>query len=244
MREVIFKSQNTKPIIVFMPQTGAEISAGKALYILKQEETKRPKYTIQGGSGWIDPELRTAQQNADWLNFICSQLACACDCEQSLFDQSNPQDVKSLYNALINLLSDTALTREPLGVVCLGGHNHFIPNNAKANDLRGVTVGQINAHAKIENLLENGSVWDLNLYALANILQSVRKGYEPYNFSQRVDWLKKIPFSDYINLSFFLFNHLQDYANGIPLFSVAEQLIATKTKAAKNRELIVGLRKP
>jgi hypothetical protein len=220
---------------VKIPVLADKVSTGIALEFLKQEEKNRPRYTIPQDPAFIQPEQRTRQQEAAFLGFICAQLGRIGECAPKWFEQSNPADLKQIYNSVIEMLSGVLLEATPTKVVVLSdGCGYYIPDENQQENLSGVTVGQVKGLADLENMLENRSLFDFKLYALANILKSTRKGYEPEKFTQRAEMLKKISFAKFMGLSFFLISRLGDYGSDTLLYSVAVRIAEIERQIQAN----------
>lgn len=220
-----------------MPTNAHELKTEMFFKFLKFEEANRPKFTIHDSLEWIAPEDRSTEEVAEWIDFICKQLALLCETDVQYFEYADSADVMVLYNNFVQMLNSAIMDKTPKTAIVLNDVAHVIPDEDLKNRANGLTVGQMRELAKVKKAYD-GKAFEINLASLASVLQPVGKGWEPNQYTERLQALKQISLADFIGLSFFLITRLESYALTSQQFSVAQMIAETKRQTQTNREII------
>lgn len=239
MQKITIKKTSGGAVAVLeIPTSAHELTVERFFRFLKFEEANRPKFTIHDAPEWIELEQRNEEQAAEWLDFICQQLAVLCDADIQYFEYADSADVMFLYNNFVQMLNASMLDKTPKTAIVLNDVVHTTPNEDLKDRLNGLTVGQMRELAKVKRAYESKGAFEINHASLASVLQPVGKGWEPNQYTERLSALKQISLADFIGLSFFLITRLESYALTSQQFSIAEMIAQTKRQTQANREII------
>jgi hypothetical protein len=240
MKTITIRDTNTKAVIaqINLPTDAHELTVSRFLAFIKFEEANRPKFTIHDNEAWIDPEERTPQQYSEWLDFICQQMAQVTGTKIEYFEWADSASVMQLYADFVEMLNVAIVEQIPKTAIVLSDVTHIIPNEDLKDRLNGLTVGQMRELSMVEQAYRGKSSFDINLASLASVLQPVGKGWQPEQYTERLEALKEISLHDFMGLSFFLISRLESCAISSQQFSVAQQIAEIKQKAEKNRAII------